>query len=133
MNRVIPAPLILLLSMLALSLSAQSVQAQDTENRRTQLEQDIEEAGLIAGYATQCYEEEGDEETVDLVNRQVLAVAHAILRDSGSSLAFTFALNAGYGGGTDIDLDQCVRFVDDWQELIESFTTAEEIISVEDR
>ena len=119
----------LFFSVLFLELFTPTIQAQEIdpeEVKQENFENSIRKIGLAAGYASQCYMEQDDQEAVERVGDEALAVAEIILQDFGSTLAFLFASNAGYGAGKPTDLTKCDQLILDWQELVESFSEAEE-------
>ena len=114
---------------LFLGLCTPTIQAQEIdpeEAKQENFENSIRKIGLAAGYASQCYMEQDDQEAVERVGDEALAVAEIILQDFGSTLAFLFSSNAGYGAGKPTDLTKCDQLIQDWQELVESFSEAEE-------
>lgn len=112
-----------------LGLFTPVIQAQEIdpeEVKQENFENSIRKIGLAAGYASQCYMDKDDREAVERVGDEALAVAEIILQDFGSTLAFLFASNAGYGAGKPTDLTKCDQLIVDWQELVESFSEEEE-------
>ncbi|ELS00696.1 hypothetical protein Xen7305DRAFT_00003970 [Xenococcus sp. PCC 7305] len=119
----------LLSLVLFLGLFTPTIQAQEIdpeEVKQENFENSIRKIGLAAGYASQCYIEQDDQEAVERIGDEALAVAEIILQDFGSTLAFLFTSNAGYGAGKPTDLSNCDQLILDWQELVESFSEAEE-------
>ena len=104
-------------------VKAQEVEPE--EARQERLENSVRQIGLSAGYATQCYMDKKDQKAVERVGDEALAVAEIILQDFGSTLAFLFASNAGYGAGKPTDLTECDQLIQDWQELVERFSEEE--------
>lgn len=101
---------------------AQEESETDPQNERlVELEIGAREIGLAAGYATQCLREQGEEEAAQAVGDEALAVAELILQDFGSTIAFLFAANAGYGAGDPVDEEQCEQYIRDWKETVDAF------------
>ncbi|MGK7873178.1 MAG: hypothetical protein AB4426_07655 [Xenococcaceae cyanobacterium] len=130
--------LTILTLLLFLGLSGPTIRAQETDTkaaqkenseaaRKEKLENDISEIGLSAGYAAQCHMQKGDQEAVERVGDEALAVAGIILQDFGSNLAFLFASNAGYGTGKPLDdFTKCDQLIADWQEFVEHLAKEQE-------
>ncbi len=96
------------------------------KDRQEKMENDIRKIGLSAGYAAQCYQERKDQDAVERVGDEALSVAHIILQDFGSTLAFLFSSNAGYGGATSIDLTECDQLISDWEEFVDRLSQQQE-------
>lgn len=95
--------------------------ADTSEQNLAELEAGAREIGLAAGYSTQCLRERGDEEAAQAIGDEAIAVAELILQDFGSTIAFLFAANAGYGAGDPVDVDQCDQYISDWSETVDAF------------
>ena len=83
------------------------------------MENDIRKIGLSAGYAAQCYQERKDQDAVERIGDEALSVSHILLQDFGSTLAFLFSSNAGYGAAKSIDLTECDGLIDDWEKFVD--------------
>ncbi len=106
---------------------AQTIQAQNMEEeQQAKIDNDIRKIGLSAGYAAQCYQERNDQDSVERVGEESLSVAHIILQDFGSTLAFLFSSNAGYGAATSIDLTECDDLIKDWDDFVEKLSQQQE-------
>ena len=118
----------LLLGLPLLPTQAQGTSAQDAQKEKAEqtknenLETDIRQIGLSAGYATQCHDIKDNPEGVERVGDEALAIAQIILQDFGSNLAFLFASNAGYGAGKPLqDSSKCDELISDWEDFLERF------------
>lgn len=125
MYRILPWSVVLFCFMHLISpglVYAQETAESDPQNERLlDLETGVREIGLAAGYATQCLQVNGDEDAAQAVGDEALAVAELILQDFGSTLAFLFTANAGYGAGDPVDEDQCEQYIRDWNETVDAF------------
>ena len=99
-----------------------AAQTKDSDaERQAALENSVREIGLSAGYATQCHESKNNQKAIERVGDEALAVAELLLQDFGSTLAFLFTSNAGYGAGKPTDLTDCDKLIQDWQEFVDRF------------
>ncbi|MEM1368171.1 MAG: hypothetical protein AAGG02_09145 [Cyanobacteria bacterium P01_H01_bin.15] len=105
-----------------------SAQAQETESETEQerIEKGVREMGLLAGYAYQCHLRTGDEDAAETVGDESLAVAEIVLEDVGSTLAFLFAGNAGFGAGTTFESENCEQAIVEWNKFVDEFFADEE-------
>ena len=105
-------------------ISAQEMETD--EDKQEKIENDIRKIGLSAGYAAQCYQQREDENAVERVAEEALSVAEIILQDFGSTLAFLFSSNAGYGTGISIDFTECNELIGDWEEFVDRLVQQQE-------
>ena len=113
----------LLLLGLFFPLNIQAAEMDDSSKEK--LEKDIEALGLSAGYAAQCFQERDNENEVERVGEEALSVAQIILQDFGSTLAFLFAANTGYGAGKSIDLSKCDQIIADWNKFVDELAESQ--------
>ena len=95
------------------------------KSNREKLEKDIEALGLSAGYATQCFQERKNQDEVERVGEEALSIAQIILQDFGSTLAFLFSANTGYGAGKSIDLSKCDQIIADWDKFVDELAQSQ--------
>jgi hypothetical protein len=110
-----------------LSFSIQAQAAEIDEAKKEKLENDIEVLGLSAGHAAQCFQERKNQDEYKRVGEEALSVAQIILQDFGSTLAFLFSANTGYGAGKSIDLSKCDGIIADWDKFVDKFTESESL------
>ena len=113
----------LLLLGLLFPINTQALETDDTNKK--QLEKDIENLGLSAGYATQCFQERKNKAEAERVGEEALSIAHIILQDFGSTLAFLFAATTGYGAGKSIDLSKCDQIIADWDKFVDELAQSQ--------
>lgn len=124
MFKILAIPLLIGLFYPSPIISAQEMETD--EDRQEKMENDIRKIGLSAGYAAQCYQERKDQDSVERVGEESLSVAHIILQDFGSTLAFLFSSNAGYGAAISIDLTECDELIRDWEDFVYRLSQQEE-------
>lgn len=113
----------LLLLGLLFPINTQAEEMDDSSKEK--LEKDIEALGLSAGYAAQCFQERDNQDEVERVGEEALSVAQIILQDFGSTLAFLFSANTGYGAGKSIDLTKCDEIIADWDKFVDELAESQ--------
>ena len=108
---------------LVFSINSQAMSMDDSTKEK--LEKDIENLGLSAGYTAQCFQERDNQDEVERVGEEALSVAQIILQDFGSTLAFLFSANTGYGATKSIDLSKCDQIIADWDKFIDKLAESQ--------